>query len=115
MAKAKVQRGLKAAFIRDGLRRYPDLKPKELADRLEAEARAQGLNITTITGLNISQAKTAAKSAPGAANGAAPARKPGRPPRAAGGKLSIDDIRVVQELARRLGAARLCSLVDLIA
>src|SRR5262249_45203243 len=72
MAKEKGKRGAKTAFIREGWQRFPDLMPKDLAEKLNAEATERGLNIGPIRGQDVSLVKSAAKKA--AAGGEAAAR-----------------------------------------
>jgi hypothetical protein len=51
------------------------------------------------------------------AQGAAPAPPPGppaRPPRAAGGGISVEDVRLAKGLVERVGAERLRDLIDVL-
>src|SRR5262249_58338697 len=82
MAKEKGKRGAKTAFIREGLQRFPDLMPKDLAGRLDAEANEKGLNIGPIRGQDVSLVKSASKQQAAAGGGAAAAAGAGAAPRA---------------------------------
>src|SRR5262245_66659882 len=73
MAKHQARRGAKTAFIREGLRRFPDLMPKDLAGRLDAEANEKGLNIGPIRGQDVSLVKSASEKQAAAGGGAAAA------------------------------------------
>src|SRR5262245_59879605 len=128
MAKEKGKRGAKTAFIREGWQRFPELMPKDLAEKLNAEATERGLNIGPIRGQHVSLVKSAAKKAAagGEVAAAAGSRTVGRSGRkrrrrAAGRGEGLTHTAVIsavgqaQALLQQLGQEGAKALIDTLA
>jgi hypothetical protein len=110
----------KLGAVRDLLRELgPDIRPLALKDKLKERYNIvmDAAYVSKYKSLALSQLRKEKRRgrAPQAA-GAQPAPAPVmKSARAAGGDLSLQDIRTIKELSGRLGAAKVCELVDLVA
>lgn len=107
MTKAvKPERGLKARLIRDGIKKYPHLKPRELAAQLAEDHKDAGVEFRAV---DVSQAKTAMKKkGDEGEEEASPAVAPTAPrpttdSATAPGGLVPADVAALATLARRAG------------
>jgi hypothetical protein len=99
---ANQKKPTKAGVIRSGLARYPELMPKELAEKLNEELKSKKVPVT-VRAEDISPYKSAAK----AAQGKSPATK------ATVSDVTLDEVKFVHELVKRLGADKVTEMVEL--